>query len=246
VLAASQLQPSIWSNKPSVIALPTQSLKAKAVGIVAGALVLGAGIVRLTWRPRLPTIPASFGRSVVLVALAAGMIAGFATEQFYVHHRYTDAPMPKIDRWAQSVHHARIAIVNFSVQYPLYGNDQTDYVQYLATRSADRTSSRIATCSVWRRAVNDGRYAYVVISTPGFPVPPKQPTHELDWPRSAPAARLLLHDSVNGAQAWLFAITGPLDPARCDANTISAAARLPDEATLGTTAMPARNTGDSE
>jgi hypothetical protein len=123
--------------------------------------------------------------------------------------------MPTIYRWAQGVHHARIAIVDFFEQYPLYGTDLSNHVQYLAIRHANGKSEPIPDCQAWRRAVNEGRYQYVVAATPGFPFVTIQPAREAAWTRSDPAAHLLHADTYLGAHAWLFEIRGALDPNGC-------------------------------
>jgi hypothetical protein len=144
---------------------------------------------------------------------------GFPLEQSYLSNRYQNAsPMPRIYRWAEHVHSARIAIVDFFAQYPLYGKDLSNHVQYVAQRGKDRRSSRIADCAGWRQAINDGRYDYVVATNPGFPFPSRQRALEADWTRSDPAATLLISESTDfGAHAWLFEIDGRLDPAGCPA-----------------------------
>ena len=62
---------------------------------------------------------------------------GFALQQFYLRGRYTNAvPIPHIYKWARQVHDERIAVVGAYVflQYPLYGRDVSNYVQYVGAR----------------------------------------------------------------------------------------------------------------
>ena len=56
-------------------------------------------------------------------------------------------------------------------------------------------------------------------SNPGFPFPSRQPALEANWTRSDPAATLLIAESINGANIWLFRIDRKLDPAGCPATS---------------------------
>ncbi|MDQ1384522.1 MAG: hypothetical protein QOG65_1901, partial [Actinomycetota bacterium] len=155
-----------------------------------------------------------------VLSLAAAVVgfgaAGLGAEQYALNHRYRHVfPMVTIYRWAQGVHDSRIATVNFSVHYPLYGKDLSNYVQYLAVRHSNGDSTPITDCRSWRRAINDGRYRYVVAASPGFPFRANRPALEADWTRSDPAAHLVLTDEFVGAHAWLFEIRGRLDPNTC-------------------------------
>ena len=123
--------------------------------------------------------------------------------------------MPQIYRWARSTHDTRIAIVGFFLQYPLYGNTSSNFVQYVAIRHHDGTSSRITDCATWRRTLDAGRYRYVVVTTKGFPFPSTQTPAEVTWTRSDPTAALLIHEDAGGGGAWLYRISGRLDPDGC-------------------------------
>jgi hypothetical protein len=215
VLVATQFDRSIWHNEGTHIAQPTHGSAPRVWGVVIGISIVVAGAAL---RPAARRVRRS--RDVALVSacviLAALLAAGFPLEQSYLSNRYQNAsPMPRIYRWAENVHSARIAIVDFFAQYPLYGKDLSNDVQYVAHRGKDRRSSRIADCAAWRQAINDGRYDYVVATNPGFPFPSRQPALEADWTRSDPAATLLINESNFGAHAWLFKIDGRLDPAGC-------------------------------
>jgi hypothetical protein len=124
--------------------------------------------------------------------------------------------MEALWNWAQHVHGKRIAIVNFFVQYPLYGNHLSNYVQYVARRSSDGKSSDIGSCTAWRQALNDGRYDYVIVTNPDYPFPSKAVPAEVAWTQSDAATNLLLQKSdSSGTHVWLFEIDGKLDPRGC-------------------------------
>jgi hypothetical protein len=215
VLVATQFDRSIWRNEGTRIAQATADTSARAWGVAIGMFVAVVGIVlpALTRRARRSR---PFALGAVSLGVAALLVAGFALEQSYLTHRYREASaMPRIFRWAQDAQNERIAIVGFFVQYPLYGKDLSNYVQYVAHRGRDRRSSRITDCAAWRQAINDGRYTYVIATNPGFPFPTRQPAVEAGWTRSDPGARLVIEESHLGARAWLFKIDGKLDPASC-------------------------------
>ena len=49
-----------------------------------------------------------------------------------MHRRYARTlPLPRIYAWARTVHHARIGVVGFDLQYPLSHTDDSNYGQYI-------------------------------------------------------------------------------------------------------------------
>jgi hypothetical protein len=122
------------------------------------------------------------------------------------------------------VHDARIAIVGTFLQYPLAGKDSSNFVQYLAQRNDNGSSAPIKQCSDWRRALNRGKYDFVVVTTSSFPFPTKVPTPQVGWTARDPAASLVLHEAVpnvtvGSAQAWVYEIKGRMDPSTCPGPT---------------------------
>lgn len=219
VLVASQFDRAIWHNSGTFISQATVGSSPRVWGVVIGAVIVVAGVALRPVARRMRQSRA-YSLRAACVVLAALLAVGFPLEQSYLSNRYKNPPvMPRIDRWARATHHARIAIVDFFAQYPLYGTDLSNYVQYVAHRGRNRQSSRITSCAAWRQAINDGRYDYVVASNPGFPFPSRQPALEANWTRSDPAANLLITESINGAHVWLFRIDGKLDPAGCPATS---------------------------
>ena len=220
VLGGTQFAGTIWRHVPSGYAPSVEGATPVVIGICFGILVAAFGVLWNTAglpRLRLSEHPAAFVTCAIVAVVGLG-IAGLSAEQYALSHRYRHIqPMVSIYRWAQGVHNARIAIVDVSLQYPLYGKDLSNHVQYLAVRHANGVSEPIRDCRSWRRAVNKGRYQYVVAATPGFPFANKAPAVEAAWTRSDPAAHLLLTDSASGAHAWLFEIRGALDPDGCAA-----------------------------
>jgi hypothetical protein len=115
--------------------------------------------------------------------------------------------------WARDVSDAKIGTV-IARQYPLYGTDLSNRVEFVGERGPDGTFEPIDTCSEWRQALNEGNYDYVVT---GF----REPTEELGtrpgqprqvrWTRGDPAAREIVHEG----DVSVFRLDGELDPATC-------------------------------
>jgi hypothetical protein len=225
VLLATQLDPSIW---PTELRGPRFGAPVRGVAMIGalavGVVVLAVGTALLRRRTREPgwrPPPASIA-AVAVVALVAG---GFSLQQPYLRNRYVESrPYPSNQRylflegprnvlrlvfnWAHDVEDARIAIVGTTLQYPLYGKDLSNHVQYLGVRKDHGTYKPIDGCVAWRRALNAGRYDYVVTAA-NFLAPYDSPREER-WTRDA-AATLVLRDHGTS----LFRLVGRLDPAGC-------------------------------
>ncbi len=74
----------------------------------------------------------------------------------------------------QRDHHSRIAVAGdfAQLQYVFYGRNLANYVQYIGQPEPHHGYARIASCSEWRRALDAGRYDYVVTSTGLISSPP--------------------------------------------------------------------------
>jgi hypothetical protein len=121
--------------------------------------------------------------------------------------------MPRLARWASDTEDARIAIAGFFIQYPLYGADLSNRVDYLARHGPNGSFTTFKTCAAWRRALNDGGYDYVVTTPFNYPgnLRRDQP-QEARWTATDRAARLVLRDR---AVVSLYRLDGPLDPRTC-------------------------------
>ena len=250
-LIATELDPGVWPSgidlKPFVA--PLHGGPALA-GALVGAVVLVGGLAWV-WRglprdpdpggPRLPRLRSvttrpggrwsraggarpraavGVGLSVALVIVAA---AGWGVASSYGDRRYADAPpFPRIYRWAQSVQHARIGIVGFVEQYPLYGSHDSNVVSYVGASEPHRGFAAITGCRQWREAVDRGRYGWLVVAASGFEYPLSLTiAPEAAWTRSSPAASAAISEhptgSFPGERVILFRIRGRLDPNRCPA-----------------------------
>ncbi|MDX6426570.1 MAG: hypothetical protein QOD52_1975 [Gaiellaceae bacterium] len=217
ILIATQFSGNLWSNGKTPIAGSTRGSSPRVWGVLIGIGAFTVASAARTLRSRATRWWATKTHLVPIacIAIVAVLAGAHMLERVYLRDRYTGPPLLAIDRWARDIHDARIGIVGFALQYPLYGSSLSNYVQYVATRTSDGTSARITDCRSWRRAVNEGRYNYVVAATPGYPLATKKPALEAMWTRSDPAATELLQVSAGKGKAWLFSIDGRLDADRC-------------------------------
>jgi hypothetical protein len=215
ILAATQFDRGLWRNLGTHIAQPTTVSSARPWGITVGIAIAAVGLAWRFGRDKVRlTRPVALRGACALLAVV--VVGGYLLEKSYLSDRYRHGPaLAGINDRVLGFHDQRIAIVGFFTQYPLVGADLSNYVQYVAHRSGDKRSSRILDCADWRRAINDGRYDYVIATNPGFPFPTKAPALEVGWTGSDPAAKLIDNETINGARAWLFEINGKLHPDSC-------------------------------
>jgi hypothetical protein len=147
------------------------------------------------------------------------MIAvGYPIQRHYLRGRYSDPTFtaPGLNAsfaWARDISGARIATTS-TRQYPLFGTDLTNHVQYLGLKRPHGGFEAPTTCRTYRRLLNEGHYAYVVTTRdrlePGKP--PYPPTTR--WTES-PQATLVLKKPPTA----VFKLTGQLNPATCGGQT---------------------------
>jgi hypothetical protein len=148
----------------------------------------------------------------VLVVLA--VVFGYPIQRHYLQKRYADPSFttPGLNAafaWSRDISDSRIATTS-TRQYPLFGTDLSNHVQYIGTESPHGGFEAPNTCKEWREDLNRGHYDYVVTSRdrvePGKP-PYPQTTR---WTES-PQAKLVLKKPPT----VVFKLTGPLDPSSC-------------------------------
>jgi hypothetical protein len=224
ILIATALDPGVW---PTGIALhpfdrPLHGPAAR-FGLIAGLLIAASGLGRLWWRRA--AHPIRPGPRLALPVLAGALIAlvavGWALQRSYETRRYADAPpLPTVYRWAQGLSHARIGIAGFTEQYPLSGPAAASPVQYIGAPRSHHGYAAITTCPAWRRAVNRGRYGWLVIAPAGFPLG-QGAGREVAWTVAGGAARAVLTERSRGElglqTVTVLRVLGPLDPATCPA-----------------------------
>ncbi|HEY6396025.1 MAG TPA: hypothetical protein VIX82_01090 [Solirubrobacteraceae bacterium] len=156
--------------------------------------------------------------------LGASAAAGYPWQQRYLRGRFGPRPktseLTRVWEFFRHMHHARIGLVGTYgefLSYPIFGNDDSNRVQYIAHHGANGSFTPIAGCPEFRRAVDAGHVRYLV-TTPSrnFWVP-----HQLffspegNWTVSDPAAHARLSYLALGRRVSVFELTGLLDPAAC-------------------------------
>jgi hypothetical protein len=148
--------------------------------------------------------------SASAIALAV-IVGGWRVERSYIANRYRGSnpsygdDLAMIVGASRGLHGTRIALAGFYQQYPLYGSDLSNRVQYVGHHGSHGTFLDIASCTEWRRAVSTGRYRYVVTGR-SFDNDVGEP-EAAGWTRSAPGVTELVHDG----RASLFRIDRPQD-----------------------------------
>jgi hypothetical protein len=213
VLVAIQLDPTVWPTEFFGLrfAEPNRggdSLIGVLIGgvvVVIGAVILAAREHVVAWR----TPIAAWTAVGVLVVV----VGGFGLQRAYLRNRYVDTePLPGTYHLARDLHDERIGVVGglTTLQYPLYGKDLSNYVQYIGKRGPHGAFGAINDCADWRRAVNAGRYSYVVTMSLGRR---NGPSIEAEWTRGDPAATSV--KTKDPPNVSLFRIEGHLDPRAC-------------------------------
>jgi hypothetical protein len=189
--------------------------------VAAGIAVLGAFVViRLAldrgYVVRL-ALPAVAGVAAAVGALA--IAGGWWEQNHYLERRYENlSPTLKLAdavRWARDVRGAKIAVAGVRGvfnQYPVYGTDLSNEVQWLGEKGPDGAYERIPTCAEWRQALADGGYTHVVTTYDPYRPGSLTDTKESLWTRRDPAAKPVVRDGP----VAVYELDGTPDPAGCD------------------------------
>jgi hypothetical protein len=165
-------------------------------------------------RPR----PVGARRGLVAgIASAAFLLAvavGYPVQRHYLENRYADPSFtaPGLNAafaWARDVSNARIATTS-TRQYPLFGTDLSNQVQYLGTERPHGGFESPATCREYLQLLNEGDYDYALTTRdrtePGKP--PYPPSAK--WTEAAGAKPIL-----KKPPSVVFKLTNRLDPSAC-------------------------------
>jgi hypothetical protein len=150
----------------------------------------------------------------VAVALLLATAIGYPVQRHYLENRYADPTFsaPGLDAafaWARDVSDARVATTS-TRQYPLFGTDLSNRVQFVGRERPHGGFEAPATCRQWRRELNAGEYDYVVTSRdrieggkPSYP----ETTRWTESPQATPV--------LKEPPTVVFRLRGELDPAAC-------------------------------
>jgi hypothetical protein len=150
------------------------------------------------------------GAALVLMLVAVG----YPVQKHYLRERYAEPTFstPGLDaafKWARDVSGARIATTS-TRQYPLFGTDLSNQVQYVGVERAHGGFEAPTNCRQWRRLLDEGDYDYVVTSRDRIE-PGKPPYPESTGWTEGPQAEVILRKPPT----VVFRLTGPLDPSAC-------------------------------
>jgi len=159
-----------------------------------------------------------FGRrTAVGVGLALTLlvvVVGYPVQRHYLQRRYEDPSFtaPGLNAafaWAQGIAGARIATTS-TRQYPLYGKDLSNRVDYIGEEQPHGGFTAPTTCRAWRHLLNAGNYDYVITSRDRIEPnkPPYPPTAH--W-TEAPNTTVVLRKPPT----VIFKLGSKLDPSAC-------------------------------
>ena len=209
-LLATIIRPSLWPDRHVL-----------GVSLLAVALLVG-GAALVAMRLRAPS------RLLVLclaaVLLLAGAAAGYGWQRHYLRGRYQFNPgvsyLSHVWAYFRGVRDARVGVVGTFggfFAYPLWGPDGSNHVQYIGARGPHGSFAAIASCPQWRRAINAGRYHYVVTTPARDPWHPKRLSRSPEdrWTGTDRNAQLVQSRRALGQRIAVYRILGPLNPQAC-------------------------------
>ena len=225
VLLLTQLDSTIWPTtlfpqqfEPAIRGV--DSLIGLLVGFVT--FVVGAFLLpkRSGVRARRPPAPVLVVTGVVVLGL------GFGLQQLYLRDRYLNTPpMAPLYAWAKHVEDTRMAVTGpFSNDsYPLYGQDDSNYVQIVGKSGPSGSFAPIASCGEFRRVIDAGHYADVITITAGSVRDAAAlGSQQTMWISQDPTAKLIFRRAAYGSSPLsretvfsVFHLDGPLDPGSC-------------------------------
>ncbi|MGD9736069.1 MAG: hypothetical protein AB7V58_10755 [Solirubrobacterales bacterium] len=156
----------------------------------------------------------SWGVAALASLLVVAVVVGYPIERRYLADRYRDPSFaaPGLNAafaWARDVSGARIATTS-TRQYPLFGTDLSNRVQFVGEETAHGGFEAPASCREFIRLLNAGEYDYVVASRDRVEAgkPPFPP--QARWVEAAGGKALLREPPT-----VVLRLAGPLDPTAC-------------------------------
>jgi hypothetical protein len=159
--------------------------------------------------------------------VVALVVVGYDRGSAYVDDAYTEISSPhtswgsfgmnNVYRWARPLEDKRIAVtgtIGAFFQYPLYGRDLSNHVQFVGREADDGSFDPYETCAEYKQALADGDYDYVVVTPDADIWDPHdiEAADEAPWTVFDRAARKL---PVGTKNVFVFELTGDPDPRVC-------------------------------
>lgn len=173
--------------------------------------VLFAAVVLASLVLLVPRIAAR-GRVLAVALMSCAIVGvGWPVQADELRDRYVDVRSGLTAAFVafRTTDHLRIAVGGFADDYPLYGADLSNEVDYIGVTQPHGGFRPATTCTEWREALRAGRYDYVVVSR--SPVARQHLAVEASWTASDPAAVLVLRRGVT----QVFRMDGPASPGTC-------------------------------
>jgi hypothetical protein len=150
--------------------------------------------------------------TVGLVLVAIGV--GYPVQRHYLENRYADSTFaaPGLNaafKWAREVEDSRIATTT-TRQYPLYGPDLSNEVQFIGEAKPDGGFVAPTSCKSWRRLLNEGDYGYAIASRDRI-----EPNKPLYPPAAAWTQAAASQTPVSTPPTRVYKLTLPQDPSAC-------------------------------
>ncbi len=191
------------------------------IGLLVGIVIFTIGAGTTVVRSRRITSGPKQRRRVVVVTAVAVIVLGsaFAAERLYLRDRYQAVPpLAPLYAWAQNISDARFAMIGpFSnITYPLYGRDDSNYVQAVGVSGPDGSFNHAGNCRQFRLAVDDDRVNYVVTVVKSGD-PNSGETNATAWTASDKSSRLVFRrvNTELNVTTSVFRLNGPLNPGQC-------------------------------
>jgi hypothetical protein len=212
-----------------LLAVTVGSLVQWQQGHVKGAVAAGVGVLlvagAIAWLSSRGLLGPGASRGVIAglaVVVGLGVLgAGWWEQNHYLERRYENtSPGLKLAnalRWARDLRDAKVAVGGVRGvfnQYPFYGTDLSNEVQWLGMKGEHDAWLRIPDCETWRQELADGDYTHVVTTYDPFNPGQLEDTKEGLWTREDPAAREIAEASDGPVS--VFELRGDPDPATCD------------------------------
>jgi hypothetical protein len=212
VLGVTQIDSTIWPLDlfAGRFAAPVRGVDS-LVGLLIGAVLLGIGLAFVAVHRRTAFEWRRPGRLVALATLV--LIAGYPLQQFYMSNRYESvgagsAGAPRTVAWAQGLENTRIALSGpfMILQYPYYGKNLSNYVQYVSKVSPNGAQADYSNCRQWIRALYTGHYDYLITLSAA----------DKRWTRADPEATLIRTESFKPYILNVFKLKPKLDLSGCN------------------------------
>jgi hypothetical protein len=167
--------------------------------------------------PETENLSRGYGRIVAgLAGLGVLLVVavGYPVQRHYLESRYKDPTFtaPGLNAafaWARDVSDARIATTS-TRQYPLFGTDLSNQVQYLGTEQPHGGFEAAQTCRQYLQLLKEGDFDYVVATKDRLE--PNKPSYppQAAWTKAA-GAKIVLKEPPT----VVFELTNPVRPSTC-------------------------------